>query len=60
MCKIVYGSWDELDRDTITNSKHFESGQPGTDISAWAKKLTENDPDGEKADALTEKYREAK
>lgn len=58
--KIIHFSWDELDRDALTNSKHFEGGQPMTDISAWAKKMVEKDPDGKKADAIVEKYRSKK
>lgn len=55
--KIVYGSWDELDREELRNPKHFEGGNPPSDISAWAKKMKEVDPDGTKAAALAEKYR---
>lgn len=58
--KIVYGSQRELDKDALANPKNFEGGRPATDISAWAKKMKEKDPDGEKADKIAAKYRKEK
>ena len=53
--KINYGSWYELDyphEDLAVNS-----GSNPDYLSSWAKKMTENDPNGSKADEIAKKYR---
>lgn len=55
--KIKYGTMDEVLRNELENPKYFKGGQPVADISAWAKKMKEYDPDGKKAAAIAEKYR---
>lgn len=55
--KINYGTMDEVVKNELENPRCFEGGRPRTDISAWAKKMKEYDPNGKKADAIAEKYR---
>jgi len=54
--KIFYCTEEEITMHELKDPKFFEGGRPLVDISAWAKKIKEVDPDGKKARALANKY----